>query len=181
MRTRTRPIALLVLSCAMAGPVAAQWAGWDYDFDEEKKAWKEIQAQIPAYPKPDDLIRLEIGGAARHAYFVDAKSISRGEDGVMRYTAMIKTEGGATNVTFEGMRCETREHKIYAVGRNDGAWVRARAPKWGPIKYRENMPHYNMLFREYFCPSRSILPAPKEVVAALRRGTPLESAARVRD
>ncbi|MGZ8202594.1 MAG: CNP1-like family protein, partial [Burkholderiales bacterium] len=79
MRTRTRPIALLVLSCAMAGPVAAQWAGWDYDFDEEKKAWKEIQAQIPAYPKPDDLIRLEIGGAARHAYFVDAKSISRGE------------------------------------------------------------------------------------------------------
>lgn len=152
---------------------SGQWAGWDYDFDEEKKAWKEIQAQIPRYPQPANLAPLETSRALGHSYYVDTASISRGEDGVMRYTAVIKAAGGASNVTFEGMRCETRERKVYALGRNDGTWVRARDPKWTPVVASEATPHYGMLFRDYLCPSRFSLPAPKDVASALKRGQPL--------
>lgn len=171
---RVRRTALIALFATAVAPAAAQWAGWDYDFDEEKKSWQEIQAQIPAYPRNENLIALRLGGATGHTYYVDANSVSRGEDGVMRYTAVVRTSGGATNVSFEGMRCETREQKIYAFGRTDGTWVRARNPKWAYLAYQETTPHYGMLFRDYFCPSRFRLPRPKDVVGALRSGRPLQ-------
>jgi hypothetical protein len=174
-------LAALALACAFSAPASAQWAGWDYEFDQEKKSWNEIQAQIPAYPKERSLIALNIGGELRHRYYIDADSISRGEDGVMRYTAVIRASGGATNVTFEGVRCETREHKLYALGRNDGTWVRARDPNWSHIAYSATAPHRGMLFRDYFCASRYSLPSAREVVDALKGGTPLNPAEQDRD
>ena len=42
-------------------PAMAKWEGWDYDFDEEKKPWAEIQSKIPAYPKQPNLIEFEAG------------------------------------------------------------------------------------------------------------------------
>ena len=93
----------------------------------------------------------------------------------MRYTTVIKTAGGATNVTFEGMRCETREGKLYALGRGDGSWVRARDPKWQRILLRDLTPHRYVLYREYFCPSPAMPTAPKIAIDALRRGVGLAS------
>jgi hypothetical protein len=178
---RSGRVAAAVLLAAASLPAAGQWAGWDYDLDEEKKGWKEIQAQMPAYPRAENLVPLEIGGALQHQYYIDANSISRGEDGVMRYTVVLKAAGGASNVTFEGMRCETRELKVYALGRTDGTWVRARDPKWTRVAYRETAPHHQMLFRDYFCFSRVDLPAVKAVVGALKRGQPLNPTAQYRE
>jgi hypothetical protein len=169
-----------MLLAAAALPAAGQWAGWDYDFDEEKKSWKEIQAQIPPYPQAPNLVPLEVGPALAHRFYIDTASLSRGEDGVMRFTVVIKAGGGASNVTFEGMRCETRERKVYALGRNDGTWVRARDPKWTRVVPSEATPHYGVLFRDYFCPTRFSLPQPKDVAAALRRGEPVDAAVQVR-
>ena len=168
-------IALLLATAAV--PAAAQWAGWDNEFDEEKKSWKEIQAQIPPYPQEGNLVPVDVGRAQGHRYYVDAASVSRGEDGVMRYTIVVKASGGATNVSFEGMRCETREHKVYALGRTDGSWVRARNPKWARLAYSDTAPHQGMLFRDYFCASRYYLPLPKDAIGALKRGQPLNPTA----
>ena len=145
---------------------------WEADFDEESKSWKEIQAQMPAYPKPENLAAVEVG-ASSHRYYVDTASVSLGEDGVMRYTMLLKTSGGATNVTFEGIRCATREGKLYAIGRTDGTWTRARDPKWERIVTREHKLHQYVLFREYFCPSPVHPTPPKLAIDALRRGTGL--------
>ena len=164
-------LALVLAACAK--PAAEQWGGWDAEFDEEKKSWKEIQAQIPRYPQAGNLVPVDTGSYVAHRFYVDAESISRGEDGVMRYTAVLKASGGASNVTFEGIRCETRENKVYALGRDDGTWVRARDPKWSRIGYNEAAPHRGVLYREYFCFSRHDLPAVNDVVGALKRGQPL--------
>ena len=166
---------LLLVTAALATALQAhaQWKGWDTDFDEEVKSWKEIQAKIPAYPKSQNLILLEAGSETAHKFYVDAASVSLGEDGVVRYTTLIKTAGGATNVTFEGMRCETREGKLYALGRSDGTWVRARDPKWQRILLRDLKPHHYVLYREFFCPSPSIPTPPKVAIEALRRGVGL--------
>jgi hypothetical protein len=165
------PVKWLVCFVALAfipGVALAQWAGWDYDFDEEKKSWKEIEAQIPPYPSPKNLLYLEAGGGG-HRLYIDANSVSRGEDGVMRYTAVVKASGGATNVSFEGMRCETREQKTYALGHSDGSWARARSPQWRRIELREILPYHYVLYREYFCPSRTRPPTAWEAVDALKQ------------
>lgn len=180
MRRRGSAFVALLLAAA-ALPAAGQWAGWDYDFDEEKKSWKEIQAQIPPYPQPSNLALLEAGPHLAHRFYIDTASLSRGEDGVMRFTAVIKAAGGATNVAFEGIRCETRERKVYALGRDDGTWVRARDPKWTRVVPSDTTPHYSVLFRDYFCFSRLGLPQAKDVAAALKRGQPLNPKAEFRE
>lgn len=160
---------------------SAQWEGWDADFDEGKKSWREIQAQIPPYPKGENLVLVEAGSASLHRFYIDAHSVSLGEDGVTRYTVIVKTAGGATNVTFEGMRCETRERKLYALGRSDGSWVRARDPQWTRITFRELAPHHFALYRDYFCPERTLPTPPKQAVDALKRGVGLGRAAGIDD
>jgi hypothetical protein len=164
-------VAAFAVACA-AG--AAEWATtWEADFDEETKSWKEIQAQIPPYPKDQNLILVESGSETSHRFYVDAASVSVGADGVVRYTTVVKTTGGATNVTFEGMRCATREQKLYALGHRDGTWARARNPKWERIVLRDLKPHHYMLYREFFCPSPSQPTPVKDAIEALRRGVGL--------
>ena len=170
---RVKAIALLAalwLPSAALAALATTWSGWEYDYEEGRKSWKEIQAQIPPYPKTENLVLVEAGSATAHRFYIDTASISLGEDGVYRYTMVVKTAGGATNVTFEGMRCETREGKLYALGHNDGTWARPRDPKWQRILLRDLTPHKYMLYREFFCASPARPTPPKVAIDALRRG-----------
>jgi len=151
-------------------PAMAKWEGWDYDFDEEKKPWAEIQSKIPAYPKQPNLIEFEAGAASPHRFFIDAESISVDGDGVVRYTLMIRTSGGATNVTFEGIRCAMREQKYYAIGRSDGSWSRARDPQWRRIEYKEINRHHGVLTADIFCHGKSPVKSAKEALDLLKHG-----------
>jgi hypothetical protein len=162
-----RVLALLSLLPAAA---AAQWAGWDYDFDREIKPWSEIAAQIPAYPREQNLLPFDAGAATPHRYYIDAASLSVGEDGVVRYTLVIKAAGGATNVSFEGIRCETREQKYYAIGRADGSWSRARNPQWKRIEYQHFNRYHGVLYAEYFCPDRRTPASVRQALETLKRG-----------
>ncbi|HRH81183.1 MAG TPA: CNP1-like family protein [Thiobacillaceae bacterium] len=143
-------LALLAPAAALSG-----WGDFEYDFDADKKPWQEVQAQLPAYPKAGHLIPFEVSSASRHKHFIDSTSLSAGEDGVVRYTVVVKTSGGAENVSFEGLRCTTGERKLYAFGRSDGKgggeWSRNRYARWEPIPARQAASYQRELFFHYFC------------------------------
>lgn len=160
-------VAMLALFAAAGAQAQEQWSQWVIDFDEGKKSWKEIEAKIPAYPKPENLLPFEAVKASGHRYFVDAQSLSLGEDGVVRYVLVINTSGGATNVTFEGMRCETREQKYYAIAQPGGSWARARNPQWRRISQQETSQH-GTLFDEYLCADRVRPSTPKQAIQRLK-------------
>lgn len=166
-----RPAPALVL-IALSVPVtaAAQWRLFESDFDDGEKAWKEIEAKLPPYPKAENLIPFEAGAASAHKFFIDAPSISIGEDGVVRYTLFIKSAGGAANVSFEGMRCETREQKYYAIGRSDGTWSRARGPQWRRIESKEINRHHGVLYVDFFCSGKTPVKSPQDAINALKYG-----------
>jgi hypothetical protein len=170
MRRSRLAITALALA-ALNGPAHGQSSDPDAELDEENKGWREIQAEMPSYPKPENLVPLDVGKATSHRVYIDTTSLSLGEDGVMRYTAVINTAGGATNVTFEGIRCQTREQKLYAIGRGDGTWVRPRDSNWRAIVFRELAPYHAVLYREYFCPARTQPTRPQRAAEALKRGT----------
>jgi hypothetical protein len=164
---------LLIVSLLAAMPARAALATrFEADFDEEVKSWNEIQAQLPSYPRSKDLVLMEGGRAGSHNFYVDTASISLGEDGVTRYAAVLKASGGATNVSFEGIRCETREHKLYAMGHANGTWARARNPKWERMT-SYTKPYQWMLYREFFCPTPNRPTPPKQAADALKRGVGL--------
>lgn len=167
-------IVLSTVLCAMASVATAQTREWDEELEDTSKSWKEVEAQIPAFPRNEDLVKVE-AGRGPHQFFVDARSVTLGSDGVVRYTAVTKTGGGATNVSFEGMRCETREQKVYAIGHADRTWARARESKWQRIELRELTPHRYVLYREYFCADRTRPTTPRQAIEALKRGSSLSS------
>ena len=144
---------------AAGSPDAWIWGdsyrGFESDFDENVKAWKEIQAQIPPYPKTENLVPFTVSSATSNTYFVDLPSVSTGADGVVRYTVVIRSPSGAETVSFEGMRCENGERKLYAFGRADGKgggeWSRNRYAKWEYIKERQQTSYQKELFYHYFC------------------------------
>lgn len=160
----------VALSLLPAAPTMAQWEGWDYNFDREITPWAEMQGQLPAYPADQNLIPLDVGAASAHRFFVDAASVSAGSDGVVRYTLVIRTAGGSTNISFEGIRCESREQKYYAIGRSDKTWVRARNPQWRPIAYREVNAQHLTLYNEFMCRGKLMMESAEQIVQALRRG-----------
>ena len=108
----------LVLFAAVSFNAAAldiKW-GTDDEFDENKVEWKEIEAKIPPYPKDGNLVQFDAGPASPHRFYIDTQSLSIGDDGVVRYILVVKAAGGAVNVTYEGIRCESREQKVLRRG-----------------------------------------------------------------
>ncbi|HEX7970833.1 MAG TPA: CNP1-like family protein, partial [Thiobacillus sp.] len=78
--------------------------------------------------------------------------------------------GGAKNVSFEGMRCESGERRLYAYGHPDGTWSKARTAGWEDIKFRSLLSYHKALFEDHFCPDGINVRDAKEAVRSLRRG-----------
>lgn len=148
----------------------AEWGDFDYEFEQDKP-WVEIAAQLPAYPKPENLLPFSVSSATGNRFFVDAASISVGEDKVVRYTVVIDAAGGARNVSFEGLRCESGERRLYAYGHSDGTWSRARARNagWETIKFRSLLSYQKALFEDHFCPDGIRVKDGAEAVRNLKR------------
>ncbi|MCL2345947.1 MAG: CNP1-like family protein, partial [Desulfobulbus sp.] len=77
--------------------------------------------------------------------------------------------GGARNVTYEGMRCQTREWRVYASGRADGSWSKARRAEWLPIRDEAVNRYHAALFLDYFCVGGNIVDDADTARKALRR------------
>ena len=89
-----------------------------------------------------------------------------------RYTLFVKAAGGAINVSYEGIRCETREQKYYAIGRSGGGWSRARDPAWRYIEVKEFNRHHGILHGDFFCNGKEPVKTARMVVDALKYGSP---------
>ncbi|WP_370454668.1 CNP1-like family protein [Herbaspirillum sp. SJZ099] len=146
-----------VLACSLLAACAGALAqNLDEDFDDEEKPWQEIAVQLPPTPQEQNLAEFYLSPNATMKAYVDLKSVSVGTDNVVRYTVVTKTEGGAVNVIYEGMRCETWEKKSYAFGHPDGKWSRSRRDKWQPIKDVGANRVDGALFRDYFCEGKMV-------------------------
>lgn len=146
--------------------------GTVYDFDDEfdKKPWQEVETQLPPAPREETLIPFYVSPTAQGVFSVDGATISVGSDGVVRYVLVVLAQGGARNVSYEGLRCDTRERRLYAFGRPDGSWSKARSNQWGLVENKMVNRHHAALSREYFCPGGVAIRTAQEGVAALKAG-----------
>lgn len=138
----------LLLLAILCGPAQA---GFDEQFDDTEKPWQEIAVLLPAAPTQENLLPFYVSPTATHTYSVDANSISVGEDGVVRYTLVAQSAGGARNISYEGIRCQTREMKSYAFGHKDGNWSRSRRDQWQRIVGTGANRPQAALQHDYFC------------------------------
>lgn len=163
---RTSAIALLAL---LALPATAQWSGWDYANDRPKEELTELETKLPAYPKDEDLVEFDVSAASSDRFYVDQKALSIGKDGIVRYTLVIKTARGATNVSYEGMHCDLEQTKMYATGRSNGTWINARTAQWQKIRLSSILDPRHVLHRNYLCAGLSSNIPAASVEDVLRR------------
>ena len=106
------------------------------------------------------------------AFYVDAKSISIGSDGVVRYSLIAKSAEGALNVSFEGIRCSARQFRVYAFGRPDKTWSEARMSQWQSIPADARNAQRAVLHGDFFCSKRDMPGTTEQAVRLLRNGPP---------
>lgn len=155
----------LVLAAALAG--CAQGPTSDWERQQEGRLAPEAAAlpPNPPYPRRADLIEFEVAATSAFRFFVDAASLTVGADGVVYYVLVARSDAGAENVSFEGMRCASGEVRIYAIG-HQGRWG-GKPGEWRAIRPRS---WHNALYREYFCPQKQPIASARDGIDALQRG-----------
>ncbi len=88
-----------------------------FDFDESQvEQWKESEISLPPYPRDENLLAVPLLATDTLKIYIDRASLSRGPDRVARFSLVVESPSGARSVFYDGLRCETREYKTYAIG-----------------------------------------------------------------
>jgi hypothetical protein len=169
-----RGLTVGALLCSASLSFAQQAGNFDAEFDDEEKPWQEITVQLPPTPQAADLAEFYVSPTATVKTAVDLKSLTVGSDNVVRYTIVTKTSGGATNIAYEGIRCETFEKKSYAFGHPDGSWSRSRQTKWKQIIDVGGNRIDAALYKNYFCQNGLLAGNAGKILDRLRNNRPLD-------
>jgi hypothetical protein len=167
---------LLLAGCAAADRSLSDWQRQQPQRETgSQPAAAEENVAPPAYPAAKNLVEFSIDDPGGFRYFVDRATLSVGKDGVVRYV-LVARSAAAQNVSFEGFRCATGEHRVFALGRAtggaEGTWARSFSG-WHSITAAQ--PRHITLFREFLCPQKEPVASAREGVRALERGVRPES------
>lgn len=139
--------------------------------DEPGRPPAEAKLELPPFPAEGDLVQFYPGpSVGGHRYYIDVAHLLVGQDRIVRYAVVLRTSGGATNITYEGIRCQTAEQRLYALGYAGKGWVEAKQSDWAPIRRGRVNEYQSFLYADYFCPYGAVPADRNTIVSALRQG-----------
>ncbi|MBI1396600.1 MAG: hypothetical protein GC151_11520 [Betaproteobacteria bacterium] len=121
---------------------------------------------FPETSTPKDWYRFKVKNFSNNETALDTASVSVGGDGITRYSLLIRTDTGVDNVSYEGIRCSTREWTMYGTGRPDGSWARVPRPVWRHIDQTGLNAVRFTLYEDYACGQGGTTPANGAAVIA---------------
>ena len=148
---------------------------FDEDFDNATKSWQEIAVQLPVLPAPDKrtLLPFEVSATATQSFAIMPETLSLGADGVIRYVLVARSESGAENISYEGLRCASLEKKSYAFGHKDGTWSRSRHDGWEVVNGNGANRQHAALAESYFCDGKIVAGNAATIVQRLKNNKPM--------
>ena len=167
----------ITLACLQAGILTAAMllhgtanaqAQFEEDFDDTTKPWEEIAVQLPPMPRAASLLPFYVSATATQSFAIAPESLSVGSDGVVRYVMVARSQSGAENTSYDGLRCASLEHKSYAFGHTDGTWSRSRRTAWVPITGNAANRQYAALAESFFCDGGMVAGQPSDIVKRLK-------------
>jgi hypothetical protein len=179
-RFRPRGLSIVVVSLLAASVLAGcggqnvqdNKPGQDFTYlFDRKSVWAENKIEaLPPLPGPSaELLPFDVSSATSNQYAVDAKSVSVGSDGVVRFTVVIVTASGARNVYYEGLHCDTYEWRRYASVDDTGKdWDRTAANDWRRVETSELNAYHGALYSDYMCANKSPTGSAPTIVRNIR-------------
>jgi CNP1-like family len=156
--------ALLICSSAWAEPAAS---GQDPQAAESELA-------LPSPAQKSNLLPFYVSPTTTMDFSIDAKSLSVTPDGIVRFTLVITSKTGASNISYEGIRCATEEKKLYATGKPDGSWSPSRRDIWSPISDVGANRQHAALMKDYFCEGTTVAGKAETIIERIRKQKPLK-------
>ncbi|WP_165494113.1 CNP1-like family protein [Aquitalea sp. USM4] len=160
---------------ALAGlllALAAQASEYNKGFNntnyalEDVKPWEEGKYSIPAYPAAPDWIGFYVGPEVANKYFADSKSMTVGEDGVVRLILRVQSPAGAENLSVEGIQCSANTYRSYAFGDSiNKRWIESMREEWRKIEYDDKA---RRALREDLCVEKTAPKSAEQAVKLLR-------------
>jgi hypothetical protein len=151
---------------ALLAPYASSANTDDADTDALKA---ESPVVLPAPFQKNNLLSFYVSPTTTLDFAVDAKSVSVTEEGIVRFVLVVTSQSGASNISYEGIRCSTGERKLYAVGQTNGSWTAARRDVWETIIDRGINRQHAALAKDYFCETGMVAGKAEVIVDRLRK------------
>ncbi|MFM8467756.1 MAG: CNP1-like family protein [Oxalobacteraceae bacterium] len=155
---------MLIFPAAQSQPVAS---GPDAQAAESEVA-------LPAPAQKNHLLPFYVSPTTTMDFAIDAKSLSVTPDGIVRFTLVVTSRTGATNTSYEGIRCATEEKKLYATGKPDGGWSPSRRDVWSPIGDVGANRQHAALMKDYFCEGTTVAGKAEAIIERIRKQKPLK-------
>lgn len=152
-------------ACALCGLVGAVGA-------QAQATWQEDPVTLPGPVQRSQLIPFDMSTRTELQFSVDASSISVGSDRVLRYVLVARSNSGAENILYEGLRCETGEARNYARWNlSEQRWVPySGSTPWRPLSgVAASLPAARLAYLA-FCEGRTPTEPMERLLADLRRG-----------
>ena len=156
--------AMLIFSAAWSQPASSN----------QDAQTVESEVTLPTPAQKNNLLSFYVSPTATMDFAIDAKSLSVTPDGIVRFTLVITSKAGASNVSFEGIRCATEEKKLYATGKPDGSWSPSRRDAWSPIGDVGANRQHAALMKDYFCEGTTVAGKAEAIVERIRKQKPLK-------
>ena len=117
----------------------------------EERVWKDSEVLLPPFPSAEFLLPLRYQETGTdYRYYMDVTSISREDGDVVRYTIVIQSPRGSSNIFYEGLRCATDEIKTYAYGTRGGQFARVADSKWTYVHTNTGAMRYRVVLYDYY-------------------------------
>lgn len=161
-------LVVAVMAIVLPGTASTQPKS-DWEIKMEERIWQEADVKLPEHPKPENLIEFEASPANPFRFFVDSQSLAPTKDGVVRYTLVARSRSGAESISYNGLRCKSNGHRVYATARPDKTWSPVGG-EWKELQLRTVSRQHLALARDFFCPAAVAIASRDEGVNALKRG-----------
>ena len=124
----------------------------EYRADLPDADWAVISTRLPPLPDMKNLVTVESGMVqTSFTYGVDPNSLRIDPGRIVRFTLVSVSDMGATNISYEAIRCGMREVRNIAIARPDQGWQRAYNDTWRPIESANRTAVQNVLFKGVLC------------------------------
>jgi hypothetical protein len=140
----------------------------DANDPDAPRFWEEAEVKIPTAPPSKDLKPFYVSATSQLKFALDAPSIVFGKDEVIRYVVVITSSSRAQQVTYEGIRCEKYEWRLYATMQSDGKWSKSPNSRWQVIKNTSYNSYHAALVRDAFCENAIPRRSAKEIIPLLK-------------
>jgi len=154
--------ALLALLWSAASLCAAQ--------PTDPDPWKETVVTPPADWRAERAVGFQLDSVTALRYSIDPATIRFDDDGVVRYVFIARSNSGALNALFEGIRCQTGEVKIHARWDPDARQWRTGSDTWQPLENRGATRRAWQMANAGICDGKAPNRSASRIADALRNG-----------